>query len=306
MKIVVLGAGGVGGYFGARLAETGCDVTFVARGAHLAAMRHSGLQIKSPRGDVTISPVQAVEKISDVESADLIIVGVKLWDTASVAPTLRPLVDKGAAVISLQNGVQKDDMLRQYLPARAILGGVCFISATISAPGVITHAAPMARLVFGEFGAQSNVHTKTFLDACLKAGIDAEISTSIERAIWEKFVFIVGVSATTATMRQPIGVVRSLPESRAFLLDVMREVVAVGRARGVDLAPDFAENRLAFCDGLPASMDSSMHHDLRSGNRLEVPWLSGGVVELGDGAGVPTPLNRAVVAVLAPYAGGAR
>ena len=306
MKIVVLGAGGVGGYFGARLVASGCDVTFVARGAHLAAMRQNGLQIKSPRGDITISPVKAVEKISDIDSADLIIVGVKLWDTASIAPTLRPLVDKGAAVISLQNGVQKDDVLRQHLPASAVLGGVCFISATISAPGIVTHAAPTAKLVFGEFSGQANAHAKAFLDVCLKAGIEAELSPTIERAIWEKFVFVVGLSATTTTMRQPIGVVRSLPHARAFLLDVMREVVAVGRAKGVDIAPDFAENRLAFCDGMPATIYASMHHDLRSGNRLEVPWLSGGVVELGESVGVPTPLNRAVAAVLAPYVDGAK
>lgn len=306
MKIVFLGAGGVGGYFGARLAASGCDVTFVARGAHLAAMRENGLKVISPRGDVTISPVKAVETISQVEAADLIIVGVKLWDTASIAPTLRPLVEKGAAVMSLQNGVQKDDILKQYLTPSAILGGVCFISATISAPGVITHAAPMAKIVFGEFGSQTSSRAQAFLAACSKAGIDAELSPAIERAIWEKFVFIVGVSATTTSMRQPIGVVRGLPLSRALLLDIMKEVVAVGRARGVDLAPDFAENRLAFCDTLPPAMDSSMHHDLRSGNRLEVPWLSGGVVEMGGSVGVPTPLNRTIAAVLAPYADGAK
>lgn len=306
MKIVILGSGGVGGYFGARLAAVGCDVTFVARGAHLAAMRQNGLQIKSQKGDVTISPVKAVENISQVESADLIIVGVKLWDTAAIAPTLRPLVEKGAAVLSLQNGVQKDDILKQHLPPSAVLGGVCFISATISAPGVINHAAPMARIVFGEFGGRATDRAKAFRDACLKAGIEAELSPTIERVIWEKFVFIVGVSATTTSMRQAIGVVRSVPQSRAFLLDIMREVVAVGRARGIDIASDFAENRMAFCDTLPPAMDSSMHHDLRSGNRLEVPLLSGGVVELGASVGVPTPLNRAIAAVLAPYADGAK
>lgn len=306
MKIVVLGAGGVGGYFGARLAAAGSDVTFVARGAHLAAMKKNGLQIKSPKGDVTISPVKAVENISQIESADLILVGVKLWDTDVIAPTLLPLVKKGAAVLSFQNGVQKDDILKQHLTSDAVLGGVCFIFANISGPGVITHAAPMARLVFGEFGGRITDRAQAFLAACTQAGIDAELSTSIERAIWEKFAFIVGVSATTTSMRQPLGVVRSVPQSRAFLLDVMREVVAVGRASGIDLASDFAENRLAFCDGLPPEMDSSMHHDLRNGNRLELPWLSGGVVELGASVGVPTPLNRSVAAILAPYVNGAK
>lgn len=305
MKIVILGAGGVGGYFGARLAAAGSDVTFVARGAHLAAMRVNGLRIKSPRGNVTLSPVEVVSDIAQIESADIIIVGVKLWDTATVAPTLKPLVEKGAAVISLQNGVQKDEILKQHLPASAILGGVCFIAATISEPGVITHSAMMQRLVFGEFDGRPSKRAKTFLDACRAAGIDAELSPSIERVIWEKFVFIAGMSATTATMLAPIGIVRSVPRVRAFLLDLMREVVAVGRAKGVDLPADFAENRLAFCDSLPADMDSSMHHDLRQGNRLEVPWLSGGVADLGASAGVPTPLNRAVAAILAPYANGA-
>lgn len=306
MKIAVIGAGGVGGYFGARLAAAGCDVTFVARGAHLKAMRGNGLRVRSTAGDLHLQSVKAVEDIGKVEAADLIIVAVKLWDTEALAPTLKPLVDKGAAVLSFQNGVHKDEMLRKHLPASAILGGVSYIASVIAEPGVIAHTGQLQRLVFGEFNGEATERVKTFHAACVKAGIDAEISADISRTIWEKFVFLVGLSGTTASIRQSIGPIRSHPQTRAFLHDVMREAVTVGRAKGVALPEDFADNRLAFADTLPADMTSSMHHDLQRGNRLEVPWLSGGVVAYGRELGVPTPCNRAIADVLALYADGTR
>jgi 2-dehydropantoate 2-reductase len=306
MRIAILGSGGVGGYFGGRLAATGSEVTFVARGAHLEAIRRHGLRLTSPLGDAHIVPANAVETIAEVGQVDLVIVAVKLWDTEEIAPTLRPLADRGAAIISFQNGVQKDELLRKYVPSDAIMGGVCYIAATIAEPGVILHTGTMQRLVFGEYGGGKSGRGEAFLAACLQAGIDAEFTDAIERQIWEKFVFLVGLSGTTSIVRQSIGPIRENPQTRSLLLDAMREVVEVGRAKGVPLAADFAENRLAFCDTLPATMTSSMQTDLERGNRLEVPWLSGSVVELGAALGVSTPVNLVISDALALYAQGGR
>ncbi|CAB3769596.1 ketopantoate reductase family protein [Paraburkholderia humisilvae] len=304
MKIVVLGSGGVGGYFGARLATAGYDVTFIARGRHLAAIRGNGLRVTSPLGDLVISSPNVVEDLSVVKSADLVLVAVKLWGTESVAESLKPLAEKGAAVISFQNGVQKDEILARYLPKRSIIGGVCYIAATIGEPGLIVHSGTLQKLAFGEYDANRSARVTAFYDACQKAGITAEISDDIQRLIWEKFVFLVGLSGTTSSIRQPIGPIREDPRTRAFLLQVMSEVVAVGRAKGVNLPANFADDRLAFCDTLPATMTSSMHHDLGRGNRLELPWLSGAVCTFGSQLNVPTPKNSAISDILALYADG--
>jgi 2-dehydropantoate 2-reductase len=300
MRTVVVGAGGVGGYFGTRLAAAGHDVTFVARGRHLAAIQERGLVVRSPLGEFR-SSATAVPTVAEAGQADLVLVAVKLWDTEDVAAQLKPIVAAGARVMSLQNGVQKDDVLRAHVPAEAVLGGVCYLSAVIESPGVIAHHGAMQKLVFGEFDGRPSTVTADLLAACSDAGVDAEVSDDIARVIWEKFVFLVGVSATTAAVRQPIGVVRANAHTRALLRDVMTEVVAVGRASGVDLTEDFVGERLAFVDTLPADMAASMYHDLVRGSRLELPWLSGGVVTLGERLGVPTPRNRTVADILAPY-----
>ncbi len=303
MRIVVVGAGGVGGYFGARLAAAGQDVTFVARGRHLAAIQEHGLVVRSPLGEFA-SAVTAVPTIAEAPPADLVLIAVKLWDTEEVAAQLKPAVAAGARVMSLQNGVQKDDVLRAHVSADAVLGGVSYISAGIAEPGVIAHFGAMQKLVFGEFDGSTSALVTDFLAACGSAGVDAEVSANISRVIWEKFVFMVGLSATTAAVRQPIGVVRANTNTRALLRDVMAEVVAVGRASGVDLT-DEVDERLAFVDTLPPDMAASMYHDLLRGGRLELPWLSGGVAALGARLGVPTPRNSTVADVLAPYESGA-
>lgn len=305
MKIAVIGAGGVGGYFGGRLAAAGNDVTFVARGAHLHALRHSGLTLLSPLGDLHLPSVGAVESIAHLPPVDLVLLAVKLWDTDAVAEQLPPLVAQGAAVLSLQNGVEKDLTLRNHLPAESLLGGLCYISAAIEGPGAIRHRGSMQRIVFGDFNSLPSPRAQAFLEACQTAAIDASLSDTIEKLIWEKFVFLVGLSGATTSMRQNIGAVLANAQTRSFLLDLMREVVAVGRAKAIDLPPDFAENRLAFCHTLPPAMTSSMHGDLERGNRLELPWLSGAVVRLGNESGIPTSLNRAVSDILAPFEQGA-
>jgi 2-dehydropantoate 2-reductase len=304
MRVTVIGAGGVGGYFGARLLEGGCDVNFVARGAHLDALRARGLRVESKLGNIEFHQVCASDDPAHFGPADLVLICVKLWDTESAARLVRTVMGPDTAVISLQNGVQKEEMLRRVLGDRAVLGGVCYISSKIISPGVISHTGTMQRLLFGELDGSGTARTEAFLAACRRGGIKAEVSNDIRRMIWEKFVFIVGVSAATTTMRQTIGPVCSNAQTRAFLRDVMREVVVVGRAHGVKLDEDFAEDRLAFCEGLPAEMTSSMHSDLNQGRPLEVAWLSGSVVELGRMMGIPTPLNRAVSDILALQAQG--
>ena len=208
------------------------------------------------------------------------------------------------ALVSLQNGVLKDSYLRAAYDESHLIGGVAYVASTVSAPGVITRTGPLQRLIFGEFDGHLSPRVEAFHSAALAGGIDAETSSDIRRAIWEKFVFLVGLSATTTTMRVPIGPIRVNPQSRALLLDLMQEAVAVGRAHGVPLPEDYAEQRLELVDGVSPDTTSSMHHDLERGNRLEVRWLSGGVVELGKEVGIDTPLNRAVADILAVHADG--
>jgi 2-dehydropantoate 2-reductase len=304
MRIAIMGSGGVGGYFGARLAQGGCDVAFIARGAHLAALREHGLVVESQLGNVTLMKVSATDDPATLGSVDVVLISVKLWDTQAAARAISPIIGPATTVLSLQNGVQKDDVLRRILGDRPIIGGICYISATIARPGVISHTGTVQKIVFGEYDAQRSARAEAFLEACLQARIDVELSLEIRKAIWEKFVFLVGLSAATATIRLPIGPIRKDPRTRRFLLDIMREVVAVGRGQGVALSAEYAEDLLTFYDGLPAEMAASMYHDLERGNRLEVDWLSGAVVELGQTAGTPTPLNRAVRDILTLHATG--
>lgn len=304
MKIAVMGSGGVGGYFGARLALGGAEVHFVARGAHLAAMRERGLSVEGGPEPIRVAKVSATDDPATIGVADLVLFAVKLWDTEEALKLIRPLVGPGTTIISFQNGVLKDEYLAAAYDPRQIMGGVSYVATTIGRPGVIRQTGTMQRLVFGEFDGTRSQRAEALLQAALKGGINAEISPDIRRAIWEKFVFLAALSGATTTMRATLGPIRDNPQTRAFLLDLMREVVAVGRAQGVNLAEDYAEQRLAFADGLPGDMTSSMHHDLERGNRLEVPWLAGAVVSLGAKAGVPTPLNRAVADILALHADG--
>jgi 2-dehydropantoate 2-reductase len=304
VKIAVMGSGGVGGYFGARLAKGGADVTFVARGAHLDAMRRHGLVVEGGPDDIRLPKVNAVEDPAAIGVVDLVMFAVKLWDTESAIARIRPIVGPETVVVSFQNGVLKDDYLIEAFGKARVMGGVCYVATTIARPGVIGRTGALERLVFGEFDGSASPRAKRFLDACLAGGIKVELSQDIRRSIWEKFVFLVAMSGTTTTMRTTIGPIRSHPQTRAFLLDVMREVVAVGRAHGVDLPEDYPEARLRAADDLAPDMTSSMHHDLERGNRLEVRWLSGGVAELGRAVGVPTPLNRAIADILALRAEG--
>ena len=305
MKIVMMGSGGVGGYFGARLVLGGADVSFVARGAHLGAMRERGLFLDTPQGLVHVPKIRAVERASDAGVADFVLLSVKLWDTEEALQQIAPIVGPHTCVISLQNGVHKEELLRQAFAPAQLMGGVAYVATRIDPPGTIKQTGAMQRLQFGEYDGRRSARAQALLDACVKGGINVEIPADIRRAIWEKYVFLAALSGATTSMRQTIGPIRANPQTRAFFLDLMREVVAVARASGVDLAEDYAEQRLKLADGQDPGMTSSMHHDLQAGNRLELRWLSGGVAELGAKLGVATPLHRAVSDILAPYAQGA-
>jgi 2-dehydropantoate 2-reductase len=304
MRVGIIGAGGVGGYFGAQLAAHGHDVVFVARGAHLDAIRSAGLKVVSEHAPVHIAAPNATDRIDQLGPLDLVLIGVKLWDTDAVGKQIAPLLSQDSAVLSLQNGVTKDDILRRHVPHAALMGASCYISAAIEAPGVIKHNGALARIVFGEFGGQRTARATRILDALVDAGIDAELSTSIEKVLWEKFAFLVGLSAVTSTTRKPVGVIRVQPRIRRLLQEVMAEVVRVGQARGVHLRADFAAQQMAFIDTLPYEMTSSMLNDLENGRRLELPWLSDSVVEMGREAGIATPRNDILGALLAPYVDG--
>jgi 2-dehydropantoate 2-reductase len=304
MKIVMMGSGGVGGLIGARLAHAGCDVSFVARGAHLAAMREHGLKLESVVGTVHLPTVRVTDDPATLGPADLVIFSVKLWDTEAAARQILPLIGPDTGVLSLQNGVKKDDILRPIVGEKALMGGVAYMGTAISRPGVIQHTGTMQRVVFGEYDGRRSQRAEALLEYCRKAGIDAGISDDIRRTIWEKFAFLVGMAAVTATIRLPIGPIREHPLTRRFYQDAIAEATAVGRALGVGLPENFAEERMAFVDTLPATMTASLHHDLERGNPLEVEWLSGSVVELGASVGVPTPVHRAVRDILILHAKG--
>jgi len=304
MKIAFMGAGGVGGLIGARLARAGCDVSFIARGAHLAAMREHGLRLESQVENVHLAKVRVTDDPGTLGPVDLVIFSVKLWDTEKAARAILPLIGPETGVISFQNGVVKDDILRPIIGEKALMGGVAYMGTAISRPGVIQHTGTVQKVVFGEYDGRRSKRAEALLEWCRKAGLDASISDDIRRTLWEKFAFLVAMAAVTATMRLPIGPIRSHPLTRKFYLDAMREAAAVGRAHGVRLPEDFAEERMAFVDTLPATMTASLHHDLERGNPLEVQWLSGSVVDLGAGVGVPTPIHRAVRDILILHAQG--
>lgn len=303
MRIAMMGSGGIGGYFGGRMAAAGADVTFIARGRHLAAMREHGLRIDSrDMGDATINPVSATDDPASVDPVDYVIIGVKLWDTEDVGKSILPMLGPDTAILSLQNGVDCDDILAPIVGRERLISGVAFIASSISEPGVIRHIGTMQRIVMGEADGSMSPRLTALQEMMSKAGITAETSEDIQRTLWEKFVFLVGLSSTTTLMRTTLGPIRENSESREFLFGVMQETTAVGRAIGVDLPEDFAETRLAFADGLPVDMTSSMHHDFEAGNKLELPWLAGTVVRLGRQAGIKTPVCQTVYAALLPKA----
>jgi 2-dehydropantoate 2-reductase len=303
VKIAIMGSGGIGGYYGAMLQNGGADVTFIARGAQLAALRQNGIAVEGVK-PVQLPQVKATDDPATIGKVDMVIFSVKLRDTESAARQILPIIGPDTGIISLQNGVQKDDMLSPIVGREHLLGGAAYIGVSVVRPGVIRKAGTMERLAFGEFDNKVSARAQAFLDACKAGNIVTDIPPDISLELWQKFVVIVTMSSITSSMRSTIGPIRANPLTRQFALDLMREVVAVGRAKGIALDPDFAEKRIAHVDGMAPEMRASMALDLELGRPLELPWLAGAVVDLGAEKGVPTPCCRAVRDILALYVDG--
>ncbi len=305
MKIAIMAAGGVGGYFGARLAAAGEEVHFIARGAHLEAIQKTGLHLESALGDLHLESARATDDPATIGAVDVVLFAVKLWDTEAASAACKALLGDNTSVIMLQNGVDGVSRLAPILGSDPVVGGVAYISAFIERPGVIRHHGRFARLQFGETDGGETARLGDFLKVCQRADIEAELSANIELAQWQKFVFLVGLSGATTVTRRGIGAIVADSDCRLLLLNLMAETAAVGRARSVALTDDYALDRLAFAENLPPDMKASMLDDLERGKRLEVDWLSGEVSRLGRELAVPTPANDAVYAALKLHRSGA-
>jgi len=304
MRIVVMGSGGTGGFFGAKLARAGEDVTFVARGAHLAALRAEGLRIKSAvEGEWSVR-APAVERLDGLPPADLVLFCVKSFDTEEAAALIRPVVGADTGVLSIQNGVDNEEKLARVLGAGHVLGGAVRVFATIEAPGVIAHTFG-GHLTFGEMDGRETARARAFLAACRKASIPAELVSDATRALWEKYVFLTTHAGMTALTRCPAGVLRAVPEVREVYRRTATEIVAIGRAAGVKLDDAMLEQGFRFLDTVAPNAFSSLHHDLVHGKRLELEALHGHAVRLAERHHVPAPTVFAIYAALLPYRDGA-
>ncbi|NQW08723.1 MAG: 2-dehydropantoate 2-reductase [Alphaproteobacteria bacterium] len=310
MRIVVMGAGGVGGYFGAYLAQAGHDVAFVARGTHLEAMRASGLRLEGSRGDIVLPAVTATDDPKALAAtlggpADVVLFTVKLYDTESAGATIRPIVGPDTMVITLQNGVDGADRLASVLDEGAVLGGAAYVSALITEPGIVRYTSDMSKIVFGELDGRMSERATVFRDACLAAGFEAQVSADIRATLWEKFVLLATNSALTTLVRRPAGDLYHDDDILVLAEAMMREVEAVARAEGIAVADDVVERSLALSKSFPPGMYASMYYDLSRGRRMELAGLSGLVARRGAALGVPVPHHFMVWCALKPWMDGA-
>jgi 2-dehydropantoate 2-reductase len=303
MRIAVVGAGGVGGYFGGRLLQAGADVVFVARGAHLEAMRTRGLRILSPKGDVHLPPVRAFADPHDVGPADVVLFAVKLYDTAAALAAIAPLIGADTIVVPLQNGVDSVPAIERAVGHAHTGGGTCYVSAVIAEPGVIRHTA-MDHLIFGELDGSRSPRLERLVEACAGASFRATLSTNVMVDIWTKFVRLSVMSGMTTVTRSPLGAICADPELFDMLKDAVREAQAVASAKGIPVPATTVDDVAKAYAALPPQTKSSMLEDLERGRPLELPWLSGAVVRIGADAGVPTPIHRFIATVLKPFVAG--
>ena len=304
MRIAVVGAGGVGGSFGARLADAGAEVSFVVRGAQLRAMREGGLRVESEKGELLVRPARATDDPASIGPVDFVLFCVKLWDVETAGAAIKPLVGPTTAVIPLQNGIDTADRLIPILGAQAVMGGVAQISATIVEPGLIRQVGSFMRLVFGELDGCRSARGGAFQKICQQAGFDATHSDHILTDLWMKFIMLASNAAITAATRTRLGILRDDPDIDPLFARAYAEVAAVGRANGISLPEDAVERTVAANRSFPPTMMASMAHDLIRGSRIELPWLSGKVVSLGRELGVATPVHEILYAVLKPFADG--
>lgn len=305
MKIAVIGAGGVGGWFGAKLALAGQQVQFLARGAHLAAMRAGGLHIDNPEsGRFTLPAPDATDDPAQLRTPDIVLVATKLWDLADTGKRIAPVVGAHTVVVPFQNGVDAVDLLAQSIPAARVAAGVAYISAVIAEPGTIRQTGSMARLRVGALHPSQESTLRAFVEAGNAAGFTTEFVDDAQRMLWEKFVALNAMSAMTAMTRQDVGTIRTDADLKRVFEGLIREGGALARRSGAALPPQFEDATIAMAEGLPATMRASMAHDLLAGRRLEAPWLCGAVVRRAAPLGLDVPYNAAAWAALKPFVNG--
>jgi 2-dehydropantoate 2-reductase len=304
MRIAVVGAGGTGGYFGGLLARAGDDVTFIARGAHLEALRARGLTLESSLAGTFTVPVQATDDPRGVGPVDLILFCVKTYDTDAAAASVRPLIQPETMLLSLQNGVDNEERIARLSGHPSGLGAVAYVVSAIKSPGLVAQTAGPGKIVLGELGGGESARTERLRDALQRAGIAAEVHPDIRAVLWQKFLFICAFSGVTALTRLPIGTVLADPATRALFRGTSEEVEAIARAIGIGLPDDCVEQALATASAVEPWGRGSLYGDLAGGRRLELEGLNGEVVRRGGELGIETPLNFAIYAALRPYVDG--
>lgn len=305
MKFGILGAGAVGGYFGARLAETGEDVTFIARGDHLKAIQETGFRVESENGDAHIHPATATDDPAKVGPVDYIFFAVKLFQTEEAAEFAKPMVGPNTAFVAMQNGVECAGALSQIHGPDKVMNGTSYISAVIAEPGLIKQTGTFASFAFGEQDGAMSERGQKLKQASDRAGLNPTFSDNVESLVWMKFLLIATMSGITTTTRKPIGELRDDPDIRKVIEASLRESIAVGRAKGVTLPDDAYEQQLKRISEFPAPMVASMVHDLNGGKRMELDWMSGAIRRFGQEVGIETPTHDAFYATLKPYMNGA-
>ena len=301
MRMAVMAAGAVGGYFGGRMAAAGHDVTFIARGAHRDAIRRDGLRIESALGDLHLKDLNVTDDPTQVGPIDVVLFAVKLWDTETAGEQTRPLVGSNTRVITLQNGVDSVERLAPILGDDVTIGGATYIVTTIAKPGIIRHTGARAQVRCGRLDRRPDAVLAGYVQQMKAANIEITLADHMLVDIWKKFVLLSGTSGITASTRQPLGVIRDDEDMRAFFYRLMHETIGVGRAAGVEFPPDFAAELDRWVASFPPTMKASMANDLDAGRRLELDWLAGKIVALGRKYGIATPGHEAVYAILKPY-----
>jgi 2-dehydropantoate 2-reductase len=307
LKIAVYGVGGVGGYFGAVLARAGNPVSLIARGEHLKAIRANGLRIVTPKEEFTITPAAASNNPADIGPVDAVIVGVKAWQVPDAAQAMGPLIGPKTRVVPLQNGVEAVEQLAQAVGREHVLGGLCRIIASLAGPGAIKIGGMEPVVVLGELdGSELSGNAKALLEAFRAGGVNIQAAPDIQAALWDKWVFIAAVSGVGAVSRATVGEVRESAPTRALLQQVMEEVAAIGRQRGVRQAGDIVARTMSFIDNIPKEGTASMQRDVADGRPSELEAIIGSVVRFGKAAGVPTPATEFIYASLLPQEKRAR
>jgi len=305
MRISIMGTGGVGGYFGGRLSAASHDVNFIARGRHLEALRSNGLTLKSANGDLHLSSISVTDNPSTIGPVDYVLFTVKRFDTEPAAEMCKPMIGPETTVITVQNGMDAENTLRGILGEDKVMDGAAYITnAAVIGPGVVGHSGSLARLVFGEADGSRSARGEGFLNACLDAGISAELTSDIARELWAKFALLAAFSAVGTATRKSIGPIRSEPVTRKLMRDGLEEAVAVARAKGVDLGESYVTQQMEFGDRIPEQTKPSMLIDLERGNRLELEWMSGALTRIAQEVEVPTPVHSTLYAVLKLHANG--